>query len=144
VAKFSQVEAATYSDEHYVRLSVHARLLFLWAWGNERAGIGALYPVSPRQICRAFAELRDPEHLREVTTVVERTLDELSAVPPTGKPLVLYDWDAEVLWVPGRAGKANRSPLTRKGIRNEYERCPASPLKAQFAERYPDIVGEAT
>jgi hypothetical protein len=143
VARFTQVETYTFNDEHYVTLSERARLFFLWSWCNDRAGISALYAVSMRQLCRAFAEPRNPEHIEALTAAVEVALDELADVAPTMKPMVRYDHVNEVLWVPSRAGKANKSPLTQKGIINEYHRCPGSPLKTEFAARYPEILGDA-
>lgn len=127
---WTMVQHAVHDDPAYVELDADARLLFLWSFTNPDATLCGLYRASWRQLAGALAPLngRVPP---EMDARVEAALNALEQ-----KPLLLYDEDTEVLWVVNRARHANRSPKVATAMRREYERCPASQLKAQFRTRY--------
>lgn len=110
-------------------LSADARVLYFWTWtapGRPLSGIG---PASPRALERALEEAPGGDAL--LRERVRSALVELAR-----KPLVLYDDDAEVLWVVGRVEHALRSPAMAVRMRREWESCPPSPLRDRFAEAY--------
>lgn len=119
-----------WTDRAFLELSVDARLLFIWAFTAPKNALVGLYEVSPRRLERALAEGAGPSDpgLRER---VRLALVELAA-----KPLVLYDDDAEVLWVVKRAEYANRSPKVLVRLQREVAECPASPLRDAFLKAY--------
>lgn len=133
MGEYTQVFKVLWDDPAFRALNADARLIFLYAWTSDRASIGGLHVASPRDLWRAVSD--------DLPTASrwERALDQLQA-----KPLLLYDDDAEVVWVVNRAKYANVSPRTQRAIQREYRRCPDSPLKTRFARRYPWVREEAT
>lgn len=125
VEGFELFQRRTWIDPAFVELSPDARLLFIWAWTGPTNALCGLYHVSPRMLERALAERRGPDDL--LRERVRQALVELAR-----KPLVLYDDDAEVIWVVSRAKHANRSPKVRVLLAREVEACPTSPLKEEF------------
>ncbi len=128
--EWEQFWKRVWRKESFTRLSVPARLLYIWSWTHEDSALCGLYGVSPRQLERALAE-RDGGSDAGLRRAVVEALRELAV-----KPLVLYDDDAEVLWVVGRVEHALRSPTQAVRMLREYEACPASPLKEQFTRKY--------
>lgn len=125
---------AVYRKPSYRELSTDARLLYLWSWTHEGAALNGLYEISPRKLESALEHREAPDPaLRQR---VGGALGELAR-----KPLVLYDDDMEVLWVVGRVDHVNLSPTTAVRMRREWERCPPSPLRHQFAQRYGAVLG---
>ena len=127
MAGWAMVQTSMWRDPAFRELSTEARLLFVWSWTNEHAAICGLYTASERQVRAAIGESANGR----AGDVVALALEELGR-----KPLLAYDFDAEVLWVVNRAAHANRSPKTAVAMRREYERCPPSPLRDAFAARY--------
>lgn len=123
------LKTSTWDDPAFRELGPDGRLIFLWSWTNPDAAIGGLYHASLRQIARALSDDAPLER-------AERALrGELAA-----KPMIVYDFEQEMLWVVTRAAHANRSPKVAVAIMREWERCaPASDLKAMFAVRYPHL-----
>lgn len=124
---WEMVQRRTWIDPAFTELSADARLLFLWSWTGPTNALCGLYHVSPRMLERALAERRGPDADDSLRERVRGALIELAR-----KPLVLYDDDAEVIWVVSRAKHANRSPKVRVLLAREVESCPASPLKDEF------------
>ncbi len=127
---FEMFYRATWNDQAFIELSTDARLLFIWSFTSPPSALCGLYYVSPRQLERALEERpgasSDPLRAR-----VRDALLELAR-----KPMVLYDDDAEVLWVVNRARYANRSPKVRVLLAREVRECPPSPLRDRFLEVY--------
>ncbi len=124
-----------WTDPAFLELSTDARNLFMWAWTAPGNALCGLYHVSPRKLEHAFAQEpgpSDPATRERVRTA----LIELAR-----KPLVLYDDDAEVLWVVSRAKHANRSPKVAVLLKREVEECPPSPLKDQFLKAHGSRLG---
>lgn len=118
----------------FLELDADARLLYLWTWTHENAALCGLYEVSPRKLESALEHRDAPDAgLRDR---VAAALQQLAR-----KPLVLYDDDMEVLWVVGRVEHVNMSPTGATRMRREWERCPPSPLRDQFAHRYGAALG---
>lgn len=120
----------TWLDEDFEALSTAARLLFIWSWTSPASSICGLYEASPKRLRRALG--RDHEQLGDALKELAR------------KPMVLYDDDAEVLWVVNRARHANRSPKVAVAMRREFEAVPACTLKDQFAEMHGKAIGLTT
>lgn len=132
MGKFSQIEHATWGDSAVTELSAPAALLFVWSFTNGPcASLTGLTLVGARKLRRA-ARVDSEDALAAV-------LDELAA-----KPLVLYDWDHELLWCFNRVRFANASPKTTTGINNWVsavaENVNGSPLLAQFRRRYAPVL----
>lgn len=123
---WEMVYRGTWRDGAFLELSTDARLLFLWSWTNPDAALCGLYSASPRMLERALEE-RDGGSDDELRARVAGALRELAR-----KPLVLYDDDAEVLWVVRRAAYANRSPKVQVLLQREVAECPPSILKKRF------------
>ncbi len=141
MANFAQLLCSTWEDEPgFAEIeSADARLLFLWSFTNGQATICGLYGVSLRRMTQAFVRpTADRAEKDAAIDRVEAALAVLGEVGAEKKPLVVYDYDNEVLWVVNRARHANRGVKTNAAMRNEYERCPTSPLKDEFAARYGD------
>lgn len=136
MARFVTVESQVWRDEAFLRLGADARLLFLWAWGNDRAQPSGLYVVERRRMLTAFSW---PEQYRDHKVAVASgytrlhdALDELKV-----KPLMLYDNDHSLLWVVNRARYANRNMATQAAIRRGWAEAPdASHLKHMFRSYY--------
>lgn len=132
MGKFSQIEHATWGDAAVAELSAPAALLFVWSFTNGPcASLTGLTMVGARKLRRAAHVATEDE--------LAAALDELAA-----KPLVLYDWDHELLWCVNRVRYANSSPLTVKGIRNwtaaVAENVNGSSLLAQYRRRYRELL----
>jgi hypothetical protein len=132
---FEMFHRRTWNDPAFLELSTDARLLFVWTWTAPANALCGLYHVSPRMLERALEE-RPGASDGELRARVRAALLELAA-----KPLVLYDDDAEVLWVVNRARYANRSPKVAVLLRREVEECPPSPLKEKFVIAHGDRLG---
>lgn len=130
-------ETATWIDTPFLALGADARLLFIWSWTNPQATISGLYEVGLEKIAEALPGMPF-EGDRPLTDDEVDRLDR-ALVSLADKPLVVYDYDHRVLWVPSRAAKANRSPKVLKAMQREFGRCPQSPVKELFAGRYPAI-----
>jgi hypothetical protein len=127
------LEQAIWNDPAFVELDTDARLIFLWSWSNPEAALGGLYHASEKQLVLALSSngtvlSGDPTH---DASRLAAALEQLSR-----KPLLLYDDQAEVLWVVNRARHANRSPKVAVAIQREFDRCPPSPLKDRFQRKY--------
>lgn len=131
---FEMLQRKIWHDRAFMDLSTDARLLFIWSWTHPANALCGLYHVSPRQLERALEERRGSDPALRAR--VKAALDELAV-----KPLVLYDDDAEVLWVVKRAEYANRSPKVAVMLRREFEECPPSPLKDRFIDAHGDRLG---
>lgn len=127
---FAQVMTSLWRDPDFLALDADARLLFLWSWTHDRAGVSGLYRASVLALMGAL--VRDP-HTDD--TVEDRVRDALAQLLAP-KPMLLFDNDHEVLWVVNRARYANRSPRAAQLMRDEYERVPDCPLRDEFARRY--------
>lgn len=134
---FAMFETATWFDGPFLALSADARLLFIWTWTNPAAAICGLYEATLEQMALALPGL-PAEGERALTTPEVERLDR-ALVELADKPLVVYDYDHAVIYVPTRAAKANRSPKVLTAMQREYRRCPFSPCRDMFAERYPHI-----
>lgn len=133
MSEFAILQTEVWSDPAFVELTSDARLLFLWAWTNPDAAICGLYTVSPRRMRQALGAMHgDPVSAWQ--PAVDSKLKELAR-----KPLVLYDDENEVLWVPSRAQHSNRSAKAAAVMVKEFQRCPPSLLRDAFAERYPAL-----
>lgn len=133
MSDFAILHTKMWRDPAFVDLTPDARLLFLWAWTNPEAAISGLYAVSAKRMAQALGAMPgDPASAWAAK--VDAALKELAA-----KPLVLWDDDAEVLWVVTRAHHSNRSPKAAAVMTKELARCPPSPLKEAFIERYPAL-----
>jgi hypothetical protein len=110
-------------------LGTDARLLYLWSWTSPGDGrLSGLFEASPTQLAQA---LGDADSLFGPRQRVAAALRELAV-----KPLLLYDDDAEVVWVVGRVEHALRSPTQAVRMRREFEACPPSPLRDRFRATY--------
>lgn len=126
---------ALWNDTDFRDLTTDARLLFIWSWTNPEASISGLYHVSVKAMGRALGRPSGHTLDQDVEERVEKALEELGQ-----KPLVLYDYDEEVIWVVNRARFTNRSPNQQKAIQRGYESCPPSPLREQFKNVYESIL----
>lgn len=110
-------------------LGTDARMIYLWSWTSPGPGrLAGLFQASPTQLAQA---LGDADSLFGPRQRVASALRELAV-----KPLLLYDDEAEVLWVVGRVEHALRSPTQRVRMQREFVACPGSPLKDRFAATY--------
>jgi hypothetical protein len=123
---WAQFPAKLWTDEAVRELSADAKLLFIWSWTNPQSNMAGLYQVSVRSMQRALQEKPIADEERVIAA-----LDELAR-----KPLALYDYDNEVIWVVNRAKHANRSPKCVTAIQRHVGLIYDSPLKAQFTKRY--------
>lgn len=114
----------------FLDLGTDARMLFIWTWTAPSNALCGLYHVSPRMLERALEQRPGPSS-DELRDRVRVALQELAV-----KPFVLYDDDAEVLWVVNRARYANRSPKVAVLLRREVEECPPSVLKDRFIKTH--------
>ena len=113
-------------------LNADARCLYIWSWTHPGCALCGLYEASPRKLASALGPVDGSvSGAQALRSRVRAALVELAA-----KPLVLYDDDFEVVWVVGRVEHANLSPTTATRMRREWEECPPSALKEQFARRY--------
>lgn len=131
---WAMYETATWEDGPFLALGGDARLLFIWSWTNPGATICGLYPATLEEMAVALPDVPEGPLPEEVVDRLDAALMELAA-----KPLVAYDYDNQVLWVLTRAAKANRSPKVLVKMQREFGAVPWSPLKDQFAARYPAI-----
>lgn len=122
--RFTLVENAVWEDPDFKRLSTDARLLFLWAWTNPNAAICGLYHTSETHLLKALEPGAEKDRLYP------------AMVELADKPLVLYDFNNEVVWVVNRARHANRSEGVAKRMQREVEACPESPLVDNFMAMY--------
>lgn len=133
MGKFSLVEHATWGDTAVAELSAPATVLFLWSFTNGPcASLTGLTLVGARKLRKAARVGSEDE--------LAMALDELSA-----KPLVLYDWDHELLWCVNRVTySANGSPKTEQGIRNwtdaVAESVNGSDLLKAYRKRYRELL----
>ena len=126
--RFEVFKKVLWRKADYLALSTDARLLFLWSWTNPDVGACGLYRASVRQLEDALGESPGAAPARERVGVALRELAE--------KPHVLYDDEAEVLWVVAKAKHADRSEAARDLMRREARRCPPTPLKDEFRRLY--------
>lgn len=135
---YAQVMTKMWRDRDFMALSTDARLLFIWSWTNDAAGVSGLYRASVLDLMHALGPL--DHHAEDATLArVQAALAQL-LVP---KPLLMYDADHEVIFVVSRARYANRSPRAALLMRDEYERVPACPLRDEFSRRYWQELGLA-
>jgi hypothetical protein len=132
MGRYSQIEHATWADTAVADLSASAALLFVWSFTNGAcSSLTGLTLVGARKLRKA-ARVASEDELAAV-------LEELAA-----KPLVLYDWDAELLWCVNRVRYANASPKTVQGIKNwttaVSESANGSPLLADYMKRYKELL----
>lgn len=132
MGKYSQIEHATWADSAVAELSAPAALLFVWSFTNGPcASLTGLTMVGARKLRKAARVASEDE--------LAAALDELAA-----KPLVIYDWDHELLWCVNRVRYANSSPKTIQGIRNWTaaigESVNGSPLLADYQKRYRSLL----
>lgn len=133
--EFEMFYKRVWHRESFRSLSSDARLLYLWTWTNPDTAMSGLYECSPRRLERALDE-REIVPRAELRRRVAAALLELAA-----KPLVLYDDDAEVLWVVGRVEHTLRSPTQAVRMIREWRACPPSPLKDRFEAKYKEVLG---
>jgi hypothetical protein len=130
------VETELWRDAAFRELGTDARLLFIWLWTSPQSTIGGIYSISPRMMEQALGENGLGSSAAHGTDQrIGDALDELAR-----KPLAVYDWDAEVVWVVNRAKYANRSPKTAIAIRREFEQVPDSPLREKFRRKYSELL----
>ena len=127
MGRFVLVECSMWEDLDFRGLSTDSRLLFMWAWMGPRASISGLHLATVGQMRKALQE--EPDQADE--NRVHAALDELAQ-----KPLALYDYDAEMIWVVNRARHANRSPKVARSMQREVEQAPPTVLIKQFARKY--------
>ena len=128
---------AVWDKESFLELGTDARLLYFWTWTSPASSLSGLFEASPRKMLTALG--RSPGADAYATSGEMRLRDALEEL--ARKPLVLYDDEAEVVWVVGRVDHSNLSPTTAIRIRREWEACPRSPLKDQFAAAYGSALG---
>lgn len=132
---FAQVMTSLWRDRDFLALPTDARLLFLWSWTHDGAGVAGLYTASVLDLMLALESPPRSERLIWEATTGNRVRAALAQLL-TPKPMLLYDTDHEVLWVVNRARYANKSPRAAQLMRDEYERVPACPLRDEFSRRY--------
>jgi hypothetical protein len=125
---FSTIEHGWWKDPAVRELSADAALAFVWSFTNSGpSSLTGVTAVSPRKF---EGVLRGGD--------VVPVLDELGQ-----KPLVVYDWDAELLWCVARARFAVTGPKQKIGAQRVmahfYDEHPESVLLAMYAERYPEL-----
>lgn len=134
--KYSNVLHELWDDAPIRELSADAKLLFLWSFTNSAcASLTGLTPVSPRKLRRVLHEAPLAAEKR-----IESALDELAR-----KPLVVYDWDQELLWCVERTKHVNSSPKVAIGVANWFASISAShpsPLLAKWKRRYGALLDE--
>lgn len=129
---YSTIEHGWWKDGAVAEVAdVAARFLFVWSFtSSPMASLTGMTVVSSRALRRLLwpGEKRSEDDLAAV-------VDALAA-----KPLVLYDWDHEVLWCVRRAGHALKNEKQAKGAARWLTSVPPkSPLLAAFFEHYPNM-----
>lgn len=128
---YSTIEHAWWKDGAVAEMPLAARFLFVWSFtSSPMASLTGMSVVSTRALRRL---LWPGESRTEDDLAVE--IDALAA-----KPLVLYDWDHEVLWCVRRAGHALKNEKQAKGAaRWLLSVPPESPILGTFFEHYPSV-----
>lgn len=103
--------------------------LFVYSFTNGTcASLTGFTEASSRKLRRAVWP-HDPDGVSE--DVLDATLAALAA-----KPLVLYDWDAELLLCVERVRYAVQNPNQAKAVCKWIERLPPSKLVDSWSERF--------
>jgi hypothetical protein len=132
---WAKLQCEAWTDSKFMSLSTDARLLFLWAWTNDRAAICGLYECSPKQMKRGLG------HQASEYSQDERVEFALKELHDAG--MVRYDDDNDVLWVVNRVKHANVSARAAKAMQREVRSCPDSPLVMAFLKKYGAELGFA-
>ena len=131
---FSLVHHAIWEDEAVRQLDGDGFRLFLWSFTNgTSASLTGFTEASSRKIRRAVWP-----HERATEDRLEDVLMALAA-----KPLVLYDWDAELLLAVERPRYSVQNPNQAKAAAKWVAQLPPSPLVEQYRERYAHLFGGA-
>lgn len=136
MSKFVTVETKVWRDEAFLCLGPDARLMFLWAWSNERAQPSGIYRADPSEMVESFSRrgLLSADNVQRFVAAREQLAE---------KPLMLYDPKESLVWVVNRARYANRTMTTQAAIRRGWAAAPdSSPIKGMFRSYYRSLFQE--
>jgi hypothetical protein len=135
---WAKLQCEAWTDSKFMSLSTEARLLFLWAWTNDKAAICGLYECTVKQMIRGLghgvAEFPEEDDQERVAMALRELHD---------AGMVRYDEDNEVLWVINRVKYANVSARAARHMQREVRSCPDSPLVMAFLKKYGAELGFA-
>jgi hypothetical protein len=129
--RYTLIHSDVWRSPAFRALSNEARLLYIWSLTNEDSTVSGLYVTTPKRMATAlesgWSEESDDFHV---------ALEELGR-----QPMVLYDFDHEVMWVTAKAREAPSTPSLAKRMQEEVEAVPQeSELVTDWWETYREMI----